>query len=69
MKFSELNLDVNILKGIDSAGFIDCLEVQEEAIPQILNNKDVMVQSQTGTGKTAAFLIPIFQLLLNSKRD
>ncbi len=68
MKFDELQLDPEILAAISSAGFEDCTVVQERAIPVVLEGKDVMVQSQTGTGKTAAFLLPAFQLLRHSER-
>jgi len=64
MKFIELGLDERLLKGIELAGFKDCTEVQEETFKHSLKGKDVLVQSQTGTGKTAAFLITIFQMLL-----
>ncbi len=62
MKFIDFNLHENILKGIDEAGFINCTPCQEETLKRTLNNKDVCVQSQTGTGKTAAFLITIFEI-------
>jgi len=73
MKFTEFNLNQNLLQGIEDAGFTDCLPVQERTIDQVLLGKDVMVQSQTGSGKTAAFLVPIFELFSreaykNSKR-
>ncbi|MDA3948761.1 MAG: DEAD/DEAH box helicase [Spirochaeta sp.] len=66
MKFDELKLDNEILAGVAAAGFEDCTEVQARAIPHLIDGKDVMVQSQTGTGKTAAFLLPAFQLLLHN---
>ncbi len=62
MKFTELNLNENILKGIEDAGFEDCTRVQELTFQESLKGRDVAVQSQTGTGKTAAFLLTIFQL-------
>ena len=65
MKFTEFNLDPRIMKGIEDAGFEECLIVQEMTFPHTFEGKDVQVQSQTGTGKTAAFLISIFHLLLN----
>ncbi len=68
MKFTEFSLDPAILKGIDEAGFERCTAVQEQAIPYLLEARDVAVQSQTGTGKTAAFLLPIFHLLLHDER-
>jgi len=67
MKFSEFNLSQDILRGISEAGFLDCLPVQEKTFYHTLNGRDVCVQSQTGTGKTAAFLISIFHALTGEK--
>lgn len=67
MKFSELNLDKHLMQGIEEAGFSRCMPVQEKTLSQTLNGRDVLVQSQTGTGKTAAFLITIFQLFINDR--
>ncbi|HOP29688.1 MAG TPA: DEAD/DEAH box helicase [Spirochaetota bacterium] len=64
MKFSELNLDEKILKGIEKAGFVNCTDVQAETLTHSLSGKDVLVQSQTGTGKTAAFLVTVYHILL-----
>lgn len=64
MKFTDFNLDSRILEGVASAGFLDCTPVQAESYPISLEGKDLLVQSQTGSGKTAAFLIPIFNKLL-----
>ena len=64
MKFSELNLHKDLMLGIDEAGFTDCLPVQERTYEHTLKGKDVMVQSQTGSGKTAAFLVSIYQLFI-----
>ena len=64
MKFTALHLHDNLLKGIADAGFTDCTPVQEQTLVHSLKGKDVTVQSQTGTGKTAAFLITIFQHFL-----
>jgi len=69
MKFSEFKLDQNILKGISEAGFTECLPVQEKTFCHTLQGRDVCVQSQTGTGKTAAFLISIFHSLSGEKRN
>ena len=66
MNFDELSLDGDILSGVAAAGFEECTGVQAQAIPHVVNGSDVMVQSQTGTGKTAAFLLPTFQLLLHN---
>ncbi len=59
MKFKEFNLSNEIKHGLSDLGFISPLEVQEKTIPYILDKKDLIVRSQTGSGKTAAFAIPI----------
>jgi ATP-dependent RNA helicase RhlB len=64
MEFSKYDLDERILKGIEKAGFTATTPVQAETLKHSLKGKDVLVQSQTGTGKTAAFLISLFQLML-----
>ncbi len=64
MLFTELNLHPDVMKGIDEAGFTECTPVQEATLQKTLNGTDVYVQSQTGTGKTAAFLITIFNRFL-----
>lgn len=61
MKFSDLTLHQEVLKGIESAGFTDCMPVQERVLPVALQGKDVMVQSKTGSGKTAVFLVTILE--------
>ncbi|MCR4286619.1 MAG: DEAD/DEAH box helicase, partial [Deltaproteobacteria bacterium] len=60
MKFESLNLTPDILKGIKDAGFEHCTSIQEQSLPECLLGKDLIAQSQTGTGKTAVFLITIF---------
>jgi ATP-dependent RNA helicase RhlB len=67
MNFTELNLHQDILNGIDDAGFTSLMPVQEETLKHSLTGNDVAVQSQTGTGKTAAFLITIFHHFKNEK--
>ncbi len=62
MKFTELNLTEELQQGIRDADFTDCLPVQEKTYVYALEGRDVLVQSQTGSGKTAAFLVSIFQL-------
>jgi ATP-dependent RNA helicase RhlB len=61
MKFDELNLHPSLLRAIAERGYTDLTPVQEETLAQTLQGADVAVQSQTGTGKTAAFLITILQ--------
>ncbi|TAL33930.1 MAG: DEAD/DEAH box helicase [Spirochaetes bacterium] len=67
MKFTELNLHESLQRGIDDVGFTDCTPVQEMTFVKTLPGTDVYVQSQTGTGKTAAFLITIFQMFLTGR--
>lgn len=63
MKFDELSLDPRILAGIKNAGFDTPTPIQEQAIPHVLEGRDVLGLAQTGTGKTAAFILPILQHL------
>jgi ATP-dependent RNA helicase RhlB len=60
MNFSELNLPFEIMQGIEYSGFTACTPVQEAVIPRAVRGEDVAAQAQTGTGKTAAFLISLF---------
>ena len=65
MKFEELHVHEKVLEGIKAAGFTECSQVQAQTLPAALSGKDIAAQSQTGTGKTAAFLIAIFSRMLN----
>ena len=65
MKFSEFSLHEDLLKGIESSGYVDCTPVQEQVLQNSLEGRDLYVQSQTGTGKTAAYLVSIVQELLS----
>ncbi|MDO3379111.1 DEAD/DEAH box helicase [Geoalkalibacter halelectricus] len=69
MKFTELDLPPEVLKGIEAVGFTDLTQVQEESIPLALAGHDVTGQAQTGTGKTAAFLISLFTRMLRQPRQ
>lgn len=66
MKFTELDLPAEVLKGIAQVGFTDLTPVQEESIPHVLAGRDMAAQAQTGTGKTAAFLIALYTRLLRN---
>jgi ATP-dependent RNA helicase RhlB len=68
MKFETLPLDENLLQGIRDTGFTRCTPVQEQTLLESLSGRDIMAQAQTGTGKTAAFLITIFHRLLSTKQ-
>lgn len=63
MLFSELNLIEPILKALDTEGYTQPTPIQEQSIPTILTGRDLLGCAQTGTGKTAAFAIPMLQLL------
>jgi ATP-dependent RNA helicase RhlB len=66
MRFDELALPESLGKGIAEAGFTECTPIQEMTFPLTLNGKDVAGRGQTGTGKTAAFLITLFDRLLKN---
>src|SRR3989449_977476 len=66
MDFASLDLPEPVLQGIREAGFVTATPIQEAALPLALRGKDVAGQSQTGTGKTAAFLIAAFTRILRS---
>lgn len=61
IKFEELNLSKNIKKALAEAGYINATPIQTKSIPQILEGKDLIGQSQTGTGKTASYSLPIIE--------
>ncbi|OZA22080.1 MAG: hypothetical protein B7X91_15275, partial [Hydrogenophilales bacterium 17-64-11] len=63
MSFSELGLDPLILKSVLAAGYENATPVQTLAIPAALTGRDLLVSSHTGSGKTAAFLLPSIQRL------
>ena len=69
MKFTDLQIPAVVLQGIEETGFTDCTPIQEKALPLALAGKDVAGQAQTGTGKTAAFLVSLFTRLLNQKKS
>jgi ATP-dependent RNA helicase RhlE len=70
LTFKELHLVAPILKALETEGYTTPTPIQEQSIPHILHGKDLLGCAQTGTGKTAAFAIPILQnLLLQQKED
>jgi ATP-dependent RNA helicase RhlB len=68
MKFTELNLESRLLRGITDRGYTELTDVQAKTLVYTLRGTDAAVQSQTGTGKTAAFLITLFERMLRSER-
>ncbi|HRB69546.1 MAG TPA: DEAD/DEAH box helicase, partial [Chitinophagales bacterium] len=70
MNFDEFGLDTQLLDGIDAMNYKQATPVQVQVIPHILNGKDLIASAQTGTGKTAAFLLPtIHNLITKEKQD
>jgi ATP-dependent RNA helicase DeaD len=67
VKFSKLPLSKELKKGLKELGFDDMFPIQEKAIPPMLEGRDVIGQAKTGTGKTAAFGVPMIQILDPSK--
>ena len=68
VRFSSLDLEPSILRGIEDAGFEYCTPIQAQSLPAVLAGYDVEGQAQTGTGKTAAFLVGIMNVLLREPR-
>lgn len=64
MKFSELNLDEQLLEALSYMNFVEATPIQQQAIPLILDNRDLLACAQTGTGKTGAFVLPILNKLI-----
>lgn len=69
MKFTELPLSEQVLKGVTSAGFTECTEVQQRVLPVSLDQKDVMIQSKTGSGKTAVYVLTILEKFVQAAKE
>jgi len=67
LSFDQLNLHPSLLKSITDLGFTEPSDIQKQAIPSILNGKDIMASAPTGTGKTAAFVLPSLQILTEAE--
>jgi len=68
MKFSQFNLDARLTAGIQRAGYTVPTPIQEQAIPVAMHGDDIIGTAQTGTGKTAAFVLPILHKLMKGPR-
>jgi len=68
-RFSNLELSDSIIKSLKQAGYTECSPIQDKTLPLSLRGKDVAGQAQTGTGKTAAFLLATFQHLMNDESE
>jgi superfamily II DNA/RNA helicase len=67
--FTDFGFDDNLMDGIDAMGYETATPVQEQVIPQIIAGKDIIAAAQTGTGKTAAFLLPVIHKLLSEPHE
>jgi ATP-dependent RNA helicase RhlE len=67
--FDEFDLDDRVLDGIDAMGYTTATPVQQEVIPPIIAGRDILACAQTGTGKTAAFLLPIIHRLITEPHE
>ena len=67
MTFDSFSFDQRIVAGIKACGYVTPTPIQTRAIPDVLKGRDVLGLAQTGTGKTAAFALPILQRLLTAK--
>ena len=69
MKFEEFGFSETLLDALFYMGFENATPIQQQAIPKILKGKDVLASAQTGTGKTAAFMLPILDRLIKDHSD
>jgi ATP-dependent RNA helicase RhlE len=69
MLFNELGLSAELLRAIDNQGYQEATPIQQQAIPLVLAGRDVLASAQTGTGKTAGFMLPLLQRLQHSPYD
>ena len=64
MRFEDLDLEPEVLDGLDAMNFIEATPIQEKTIPVVLEGRDIIACAQTGTGKTAAYILPLLNLIL-----
>jgi ATP-dependent RNA helicase RhlE len=69
LRFTDFNFQPTLLEGIDASGYETATPVQEQVIPHIMAGKDIIASAQTGTGKTAAFLLPMMNHLITNKNE
>lgn len=69
MKFTEFGLASSLEEGLDSMGYEDATPIQEQAIPVVLEHKDLIACAQTGTGKTASYLLPVLHQIAEEQSD
>ena len=69
MLFKDLGLSAELLRAVEKQGYDEATPIQQQAIPLIIEGKDVLAGAQTGTGKTAGFTLPILQKLQDDHRE
>jgi superfamily II DNA/RNA helicase len=69
LKFTEFGFDERLMEGIEASNYEDATPVQQQVIPLILEGKDIIASAQTGTGKTAAFLLPLINRIITEQND
>lgn len=69
LNFKEFGFDERLMEGIDASGYEEATPVQEQVIPLIMDGKDVIASAQTGTGKTAAFLLPLINKIITDPHE
>ena len=69
MNFETFNFHPSVAAGVAAAGYETPTPIQARAIPQVLNGRDVMGLAQTGTGKTAVFVLPILNRLMGDRKS
>lgn len=67
MRFEDLDLEPEVLDGLDAMNFIEATPIQEQTIPVVLEGRDIIACAQTGTGKTAAYILPLLNLIMRHK--
>ena len=69
MTFNDFNFDPQLFEGLQSMGYVKPTPIQAQAIPLILQHKDLIACAQTGTGKTASYLLPVLQHISVSEKN
>ncbi|MDP4651104.1 MAG: DEAD/DEAH box helicase, partial [Haliea sp.] len=69
MFFKDLGLSAELLRAVEKQGYDKATPIQQQAIPLVLEGRDVLAGAQTGTGKTAGFTLPLLQQLQNRHKD
>ena len=68
LEFKEMQLKPELIEALRRVGFVSATEVQNEAIPILLQGKSIIARAKTGTGKTGAFIVPIMEMMSGSRK-